>query len=180
MSTGMNVATLVERSSEVAKTHQPIPNLGEIVALGKDSPHIFVVTCLDPRVVPEKLLNIQIADGVGVIRNVGGHIEPALKDIIALDAFIRIDEIMIIHHTDCGTTHFTNEGSRDSLKARMPTKHHHKIDNMTFGAVDDLKQSVIDDIAILREHPYIRQELAEKTFGFIYDLKSGRLEAVNV
>ncbi|KAI9648792.1 hypothetical protein NHQ30_003432 [Ciborinia camelliae] len=62
----------------------------------------------------------------------------------------------------------------------MPTEHYHEIDTMTFGAIDDLKQSVIDDIAILRGNPYIRRELADKTSGFIYDLKSGKLEAVKV
>jgi len=180
MSTEMNVSTLVERNSETAKKHNPIPTLAELGAMGKDAPHIMVLSCMDPRVVPEKFLNIQFEDGVLVSRNAGGHVEPALKDIIALDAFLRIDEIMVIHHTDCGTTHFKNKGIRDSLKARMPTKNHHEIDNMAFGAVDDLKQSVIDDIVTLRENPYIRKELAEKTSGFVFDIKSGKLEAVKV
>ncbi|RAL68027.1 hypothetical protein DID88_008750 [Monilinia fructigena] len=173
----MTIATLLERNSATEKwpKHtQPIPTLAELGVMGKEPPHVVVLTCLDPRVVPERFLDIQLGDGVGVIRNAGGHVAPALKDIIALDAFLRFDEIMIIHHTDCGTTHFTNEGIRNSLKARIPTKHR-EIENMTFGAINDLKQSVIDDIAILRENPYIRQELAEKTSGFIYDLKKWKI-----
>jgi hypothetical protein len=33
------------------------------------------------------------------MRNVGGHVLPALTDIVTLDSFVRIDEIMIVHHT---------------------------------------------------------------------------------
>lgn len=43
---------------------------------------------------------------------------------------------------DCGTTHFTNEGIRNSLKARIPTKHH-EIENMTFGAIDEYESFVL-------------------------------------
>ncbi|KAF5871627.1 uncharacterized protein Bfra_008650, partial [Botrytis fragariae] len=96
-------------------------------------------------------------DGVGVIRNAGRHIEPALKDINALDDSLHFDKIMVIHHTDSGAIHFTNEDIRDSLRACMPTKHHHEINYMAFGAIDNLKQSVINDIAILRENHYTRR-----------------------
>ncbi|TGO49756.1 hypothetical protein BCON_0201g00240 [Botryotinia convoluta] len=83
---------------------------------------------------------------------------------------------MVIHHTDSETTHFTNGDIRDSLRA----KHHHEINDMTFGAIDNLKQSVIDDIAILRENHYTRKKFAENTFGFKYDLKNSKLETVTV
>lgn len=78
----------------------------------------------------------------------------------------------------------------------MPIELHHEINNMTFSAPDEygvllvdefrancrssLKQSVVDDISILRKNPYIQQELAKNASGFIYDLKSGKLEAVKV
>jgi carbonic anhydrase len=41
-----------------------------------------------------------------------------------------------------------------------------------------LKQSVLDDLKILHESPYIRKELAEKSTGYVYDLKTGELELV--
>lgn len=73
----------------------------------------------------------------------------------------------------------------------MPTEHYHEIEEMTFGAIDKYDVSLISNVtyllmilqsqtisAFLRENPYIRPELAEKTFGLIYDLKSGKLEAI--
>ncbi|TGO77115.1 hypothetical protein BELL_0122g00110 [Botrytis elliptica] len=110
--------------------------------------------------------------GVGVIRSAGGDIEPALKDIIALDAFQHFDE-------NSGTTHLTNKDIHDSLRACVPAKRHHEINDMMFGAIDKL-ESVIDDVAILRENLYAREQFAENTFESTYDLKSGKLEAVTI
>ena len=42
-----------------------------------------------------------------------------------------------------------------------------------------LEQSVRDDLAILRASPFIRKELAQRSVGFIYDLKTGELSRVN-
>lgn len=33
------------------------------------------------------------------MRNVCGHIKPSLNNILALDSFVGLKEIMIIHHT---------------------------------------------------------------------------------
>jgi carbonic anhydrase len=43
---------------------------------------------------------------------------------------------------------------------------------------NSLEQSVRDDIAILKENPYIRKELADRAVGFVYDLKTGLLTPV--
>lgn len=85
------------------------------------------------------------------MRNICGHIEPALNDILALDSFLSLKEIMIIHHTgaflpsqsiiqqlltriiDCGASHFTDSLIKDVLKKRLPG-HAGSIDDMGFGA----------------------------------------------
>ncbi|TGO23203.1 hypothetical protein BPAE_0140g00090 [Botrytis paeoniae] len=56
-----------------------------------------------------------------------------------LDPRVLLGKFLGIQLEDRGTNHFTNEGIRDSLKARMPTKHHHEINDMTFGAIDQLE-----------------------------------------
>jgi hypothetical protein len=81
---------------------------------------IPIVTCADPRLAPEKFLDLgpgtschsspihHILDGstdivltVGpiFIRNVCGHVTPALNDIVALDRLVTINNLLIIHHT---------------------------------------------------------------------------------
>lgn len=43
-----------------------------------------------------------------------------------------------------------------------------------------LEQSVRDDINVLRESKFIRKELADRSVGFIYDLKTGQLNKVGI
>ena len=41
-----------------------------------------------------------------------------------------------------------------------------------------IEQNLVDDLKRLRSHPWIRKELAERTHGFMYDIKSGKLQEV--
>ena len=47
-----------------------------------------------------------------------------------------MNDIIIIHHTDCGTTHYKEPMIKEGLKARLPEKAS-EIDGMNFGAVDE-------------------------------------------
>jgi carbonic anhydrase len=88
-------------------------------------------------------------DGIFISRNPGGRVTPAMPDIMALDGFLDLANIVVIHHTgkfapaesnsrmltsiaDCGATHFTDEGIRKVHKDRLPN--HPEIDAMIFGA----------------------------------------------
>jgi len=75
-------------------------------------------------------------DGVIIFRNAGGHVRPVINDILALDSFLGITDILVIHHTDCGTTHFKDAVIREELKARLPEKKS-EIDGMVFGGIDE-------------------------------------------
>jgi len=76
--------------------------------------NIPIVTCADPRLAPEKFLDLgpgtschsspshhilYLKVGPIFIRNVCGHVTPALNDIVALDRLVTIDNLLIIHHT---------------------------------------------------------------------------------
>lgn len=41
-----------------------------------------------------------------------------------------------------------------------------------------VKQSVLDDIAVLKASPLVRQELKDVTRGFVYDIETGLLQEV--
>ncbi|KAF4637924.1 hypothetical protein G7Y89_g147 [Cudoniella acicularis] len=172
----LTVDEFVNRNKAVAATHQPSPTFAEMGQMGVDVPHVIVLTCIDPRCKPEYFLNLQSGDGVLVMRNICGHVNPALNDILALDSFLTIKDILIIHHTDCGASHFTDAGIREDLKKRLPG--HAELDTMGFGAINDLEQSVKDELKILRASPLVRRELAERAAGFVFDIKTGELTPV--
>lgn len=107
-----------------------------------------------------------------ILRNVGGQVKPLLNDIVALDNLLGFNQVMIIHHTDCGTTHFTNEQVRGVIIARDPEA---KVENVDYGEISDLPKSVVRDVEFLKERKEVRGELKEKIRGFLYDIETGEL-----
>lgn len=169
------VAELLERNRQLAATHEPFPKFSEMSDVGKSPAKIAIVTCIDPRCNPDGFLGLNPGDAF-VMRNICGHIAPILNDIVALDVFLGLSDIMVVHHTDCGATHFNDSLIRDGLKKRFPSNK--DVDTMSFGAITNLEQSVRDDLTILKKSPLISKELGERSVGFVYDIKTGLLTAV--
>lgn len=60
-------------------------------------PH-YLVTCLDPRCVPENFFGPNMAGGV--FRNAGGRAtDDAIRSITALRALVGMQTIVVVHHT---------------------------------------------------------------------------------
>lgn len=49
-------------------------------------------------------------------RNAGGNVRYALRDIVMLDTVMQLGEILILHHTDCGTMRHTDDEMKDWVK----------------------------------------------------------------
>ena len=125
---------------------------------------------------PEQILDLKPFEAV-VFRNPCGHVAPNFEGLLAIDAFIdTFEEIMIIHHTDCGALHINEAGIREALKKYTGSKR--SLDRLWFGAVTDIKQSVLEDLAELRENPLVRPALKAKSSGYVYDVKTGLLTNV--
>ncbi|KAM7196553.1 Carbonic anhydrase [Rhypophila sp. PSN 637] len=173
----LTIADLLERNKASAAQHTPIPTIDEIVESGAPPPKLMIVTCLDSRVIPEKYFNLEIGEIV-VHRNAGGNARNALRDITVFDSlFGGIDEIAVVHHTDCGALRFTEESIASGVKARVDPSHWHEVDALhPFGAITDVEQSVKEDVEWLRAHPLLRDELRKGVHGFVFDLKTGKVE----
>lgn len=70
-----------------------------------------------------------------VARSTGGNVRNALHDIHVADGLFDLDELAIIHHTDCGTLTFTEDLIRSKVKAYAPKEHWAEIDKTVYGAV---------------------------------------------
>ncbi|KAL6722050.1 hypothetical protein ACLMJK_001155 [Lecanora helva] len=160
---------------DIAKNHQPLPYISEFKALGYVTPKALIITCVDPRNVPEKYLGLGATDA-SVIKNVCGHVGLAMNSILALDHLLKFEELMIIHHTDCGALLFTDADVRATVQARVPGNN--SIDSMEFGGITEVAQSVKDDLAVLGKSSLIRKELKERASGYVFDIKTGLLTAV--
>ncbi|CAF9923100.1 MAG: hypothetical protein ALECFALPRED_002299 [Alectoria fallacina] len=168
----LHLGAIIRRVDTTTHRHSCVCPAASTLRLTVD---ISVVTCADPRCIPEQFLELRPVEAV-IIRNMCGHAAPALNDILALDHLIGFTEIMVIHHTDCGALAFTDDQVRATLRKRRPDDE--EIESMSFGTIKDLEQSVRDDLAVIKGSPLMRKELAERSYGFIYDIKTGLVSAL--
>jgi carbonic anhydrase len=130
---------------------------------------VAVVTCMDARLHPEKFLGLEIGDA-HMIRNAGGRVsDDAIRSLVISQRLLGTQEIVVIHHTDCGMLTFTNEQLASKCKAELEVD----VSERDFLPFKDLEQSVRDDVQTLRDSPLIPNEIP--VTGAIYDVHSGKL-----
>ena len=150
-----------------------------------------ILTCMDARLDPAKFAGLAEGDA-HVIRNAGGRAsDDAIRSLVISYKLLGTREWFVIHHTDCGMETFTDEIMRGLLAQSLQTA---TIDAdgwrdtgqgpgsreaayMTFLTIGDLQQSVVDDVQRIRSHPLVPRDIP--IYGYIYDVKSGRLNEVS-
>ena len=76
---------------------------------------VAVVACMDARLIPTRVLGLDEGDA-HVIRNAGGVItDDEIRSLAISQHLLGTEEIILIHHTDCGMLTFTDE----EFKAQM-------------------------------------------------------------
>ncbi len=146
-----------------------------------------ILTCMDARLDPAKFAGLNEGDA-HVIRNAGGRAsDDAIRSLIISHKLLGTKEWFVIHHTDCGMQLFNNEIMGNLLSECLDTAEfdgrNWKNPNANGGSIEgkfinwltfsDLEQSVIDDVSRIRQHPLVPKYIP--VYGFIYDVKTGRL-----
>ncbi len=131
--------------------------------------HVAVLTCMDARLHPAKFLCFALGDA-HVIRNAGGRAsDDAIRSLAISQQLLGTNEVVVIHHTDCGMLTFSNDDLRKKLKHDLNAD----ADNVDFLPFKDLEQSVRDDVATIKNSPLLLKNIPVS--GFIYDVRSGKL-----
>src|SRR3972149_8692531 len=134
---------------------------------------VAVLTCMDARLHPERFLGLEEGDA-RVIRNAGGRAsEDALRSLVISYKLLGTREFLVIHHEDCGMQTFTN----DQLRGRLHDDLGADASTTDFLPFADLDESVRQDVRTIRQSPLIPNEIG--VHGFVHDVKTGRLRAVN-
>jgi len=145
--------------------------LGELSV--RPARHVAVLACMDSRILFEHCLGLKPGDA-HMIRNAGGiATEDALRSLIVSHHLLDTQEFIIINHTDCGLL----KVREDELKARLTKKMGTEADTPShFHAFDDLEANVRLQMRRVKSHPWIPKHIPVR--GFVYDVKTGRLEEV--
>jgi carbonic anhydrase len=134
---------------------------------------IAIVTCMDARILPSRVLGLQEGDA-HVIRNAGGRARDALRSLIISQRLLGTREVAVIHHTDCGMLTFSNRDLREKVRTDLG-QDTGEFDFLPFQNLDD---SVREDIEFLQATQLLDPDTLIK--GFVYDVATGKLREVRV
>jgi carbonic anhydrase len=132
---------------------------------------LAVLACMDARLQVSKTLGLKEGDA-HVIRNAGGVVtEDAIRSLAISQRLLGTEEIILIHHADCGMLTFKD----DVVKAQIENETGIR-PPFALEAFPNLEDDVRQSIARLKASPFIPKK--DKIRGFIYDVKTGRLNEV--
>jgi carbonic anhydrase len=135
------------------------------------SKKVAVLACMDARLIPTRALGLNEGEA-HVIRNAGGVVtDDAIRSLAISQNLLGTEEIVLLHHTDCGMLTFTD----DELAAKLEDETGHRPD-WSPHSFSDLDVDVRDSIALLRDSPFIPNK--DSIRGFVYDVKTGELREV--
>ena len=146
-------------------------NLGDLAV--RPRRHLAVLACMDSRILFERCLGLKPGDA-HMIRNAGGiATEDALRSLIVSHHLLDTQEFIIINHTDCGLLKVREDEFKARLIAKMGAD---AAEPSHFHAFDDLEANVRAQMQRVKSHPWIPKHIPVR--GFVYDVKTGRLEEV--
>ena len=132
---------------------------------------VAIVACMDARLNPYGLLGLREGDA-HVIRNAGGVItDDEIRSLAISQRLLGTEEIMLIHHTDCGMLTFNDDDFRRQVQSDTGIKPEWPAE-----AFDDLEGDVRQSIARIKASPFIPNK--ENVRGFVYEVETGRLREV--
>ena len=130
-----------------------------------------VVACMDARIDTARLLGLEEGDA-HVIRNAGGVVtEDVLRSLVISQRLLGTEEIILIHHTDCGMVTFRDDDVKDQIEAETGLR-----PSFALEAFSDVEEDVRQSIRRIRANPFI--PVKDKIRGFVYDVETGRLNEV--
>lgn len=139
----------------------------------------IVIGCADPRVDPFEIFKLAPGEAA-VIRNVGGRLDPATLETMALLRAVvnalggEIGpgwNLIVLHHTDCGIKHCLTHAPQ--LLAKHLNVASSNLDSM---AITDPYAAIVLDVAALKANP--KAPGGALVTGLVYDVTTGRVEVV--
>lgn len=131
---------------------------------------LAVLACMDARMDVHKILGLDEGDA-HVIRNAGGAAtDDAIRSLLVSQRLLGTEEIVVIHHTDCGMGKVDEDELRREIE--RDAGHPPPFELHTFTSLEEhLRRSV----AAICDSPFIG---GDSVRGFIYDVKTGTLSEV--
>jgi carbonic anhydrase len=136
------------------------------------SRHVAVVACMDARLSPYAILGLNEGEA-HVVRNAGGVVtDDVIRSLAISQRLLGTQEIILIHHTDCGMLTFTDDGFKRDIQDDTGIK-----PAWAAEAFADLDEDVRQSIARIKASPFVPYKGAVR--GFVFDVATGKLGEVS-
>jgi carbonic anhydrase len=132
---------------------------------------VAVLACMDARLNVYGVLGLAEGDA-HVIRNAGGVVtDDAIRSLTISQRLLGTEEVILIHHTDCGMLTFKDDQVKDQIASETGIRPPFALEAFP-DSDDDVRQS----IARIKASPFVPKK--DKIRGFVYEVESGRLRPV--
>jgi carbonic anhydrase len=133
--------------------------------------HVAVVACMDARLDVYRILGLNEGEA-HVIRNAGGVItDDEIRSLAISQRLLGTQEIILIHHTDCGMLTFTDDQFKKSIQDETGIK-----PGWAAESFPDLDEDVRQSIARIKASPFVPHQ--DQIRGFVFDVATGKLNEV--
>jgi carbonic anhydrase len=134
--------------------------------------HLAVLACMDARLDVYSILGLEPGES-HVIRNAGGVVtDDEIRSLAISQRLLGTEEIILIHHTDCGMLTFTDDEFKRSIQDETGIK-----PEWAAEAFPDLEEDVRQSIARIKASPFIPK--TDSVRGFVFDVATGKLNEVD-
>jgi carbonic anhydrase len=133
---------------------------------------IAVVACMDARINPYGLLGLQEGDA-HVIRNAGGVItDGEIRSLSISQRLLGTEEIVLIHHTDCGMLTFTDDEFKRAIQEDTGVEPEWAAESF-----DDVDEDLRQSLGRIQDSPFVPKK--DSVRGFVYEVETGKLREVS-
>ena len=130
--------------------------------------HLAVVACMDSRMDIFQMLGLDHGDA-HIIRNAGGVVtDDVVRSLVLSQRLLGTQEIVLIHHTDCGLQRVNEDEFKREIEAECGIKPWWAVESFR-DPFEDVRQS----IGRLHMSRFIVHK--DHVRGFVYDVTDGRL-----
>ena len=133
---------------------------------------VAVVACMDARLDVHGLLGLALGDA-HVIRNAGGVVtDDEIRSLSISQRLLGTEEIILIHHTDCGMLTFKDDDFKQQIQDDTGIKPEWAAESF-----DDLDTDVRQSIGRITASPFVPEK--DSIRGFVFDIATGALREVD-
>jgi carbonic anhydrase len=132
---------------------------------------LAVIACMDSRMDLFAMLGLREGEA-HIIRNAGGIVtEHEIRSLAVSQRLLGTEEIILIHHTDCGAHGLDDAIWVDAIAAEVGVR-----PDWAPGGFGDLDDDVRQSVDRLRASPFLPH--TDRIRGFVYDVTTGLLREV--